>query len=1112
MSVEEVKKWDLFYESFDLPPDGAEDGSIYREIVDYFKKLPQLSPCARTLEAGCGSGLHSLALAKSGFQTSLLDFSKEAITTSKKVFSRAGLTADFHLGDVYKDDDLLGYDVAFNSGVLEHYSFDEQVRFVEALAKRSNKYVLILVPNRECYWYWVWRIYKQSNNQWPFGYEKPTTNYSEVFSQAGIDLVEKTFYGVNWTDDFVRGIGLPSELSSLITQIHSSKIVDISTRSYLVGFLGVKRFPGQEGKDKSKVPLLSVPHITRTDYGDQVVALAADALATMIHNRSNARIDSNREILELTKSVANRDAQIVDLNHNLADRDAQIVDISYNLADRDAQIVDISYNVADRDAQIVDLNHKVADRDAQVVSLTQAVAGRNRQIEDLQSIRAIERHETVRLSDWAQAMNERPLRYGIKKHLRGAAMAFYHALPFDLAVKQRLKSRVRRFVQPSTGSDNKVVTPSCDCGPETGQPIPHEVRVFETMSPCLLALATGGNLKERDLFVFSVIDWHFRIQRPQHIARSFAKTGKRVFFFSNHFVDAAKPGYELDRLDPMLELYQVKLHVKGAPAIYFAPPTNEAMAMIQDGIAQLMLDFAAVSSISLVQHAYWYPVVTRLPNTLRLYDCMDHHEGFGNVPEKLIAIEKNMLRGSDLVVTTSTWLEEFAQGYNSNVALVRNAGEYEHFSEPPVEVYQDPLGRKIVGYYGAIAEWFDLDLIRAVAESNPQAVVLLVGNDTVDAKKKLKKIPNVEFTGEVPYTRLPYYLYAFDVCLLPFQVIPLTLATNPVKVYEYLAAGIPIVSVDLPEISQFGDLIHCAPNHDEFVRMVSDCLTQTQSEEAGQQRRQFACTQTWDHRVEVLGQSIQGLSLPRISVIVLTYNNLDLTKDCLDSLVRWSDYPNLELIIVDNASSDGSPDYLRQFESQHPQVKVLLNSENLGFAAGNNVGLKAATGDYLVMLNNDTIVTPGWALTLLRYLQADEQIGLIGPVTNNIGNEAKININYDTPTEMLPQAMSYTTRHMGQTIPLRTAAFFCVMLSRKVFEQAGLLDEDFGRGFFEDDDYCRRAEQLGLRIVCAEDVFIHHHLSASFDKLKSKERQKLFEQNKVVYEEKWGEWVPHHYR
>ena len=145
---------------------------------------------------------------------------------------------------------------------------------------------------------------------------------------------------------------------------------------------------------------------------------------------------------------------------------------------------------------------------------------------------------------------------------------------------------------------------------------------------------------ERDVFVFAVIDWHFRIQRPQHLARSLAQSGRRVFFISNAFVDSMDRGYSIERLDPSLPLYQVKLHVPGAPAIYFAAPSAETKAALQAGLGLLMADYGAVSTVSLVQHAFWYPLVKTLPNSLRLYDCMDHHEGFGNVPSELVDLEK----------------------------------------------------------------------------------------------------------------------------------------------------------------------------------------------------------------------------------------------------------------------------------------------------------------------------------------------------------------------------------------------------------------------------------------------------------------------------------------
>jgi GT2 family glycosyltransferase len=215
---------------------------------------------------------------------------------------------------------------------------------------------------------------------------------------------------------------------------------------------------------------------------------------------------------------------------------------------------------------------------------------------------------------------------------------------------------------------------------------------------------------------------------------------------------------------------------------------------------------------------------------------------------------------------------------------------------------------------------------------------------------------------------------------------------------------------------------------------------------------------------------------------------------------------------VDNASSDGTPEALRQFAATRPWVKLVQNDTNVGFAAGNNAGLAAATGEILILLNNDTQVSPGWLHGLWRHLDRDPGLGLVGPVTNNIGNEAKIEAGYTDPADMPGWAFARALRHANQQHECRVLAFFCVALRRQVYEQIGGLDESFGLGFFEDDDYCNRVRAAAWRLAIAEDVFVHHHLSASFDQLKASSRQALFEKNRAIYESKWGPWIPHEYR
>lgn len=699
----------------------------------------------------------------------------------------------------------------------------------------------------------------------------------------------------------------------------------------------------------------------------------------------------------------------------------------------------------------------------------------------------------IKLGEWAATIDKRPVRHALKKALVSARRAVLRTVPLTTQQRRAIRHRlVRRFGsllrRRAYDLENRPVP--CVSGHPKCEVIPGR----------------------RDIFIFAVIDWHFRFQRPQQLALSFTRQGHRVFYISNQFIDSGRSGYEIEQLDPRHPIYQVRLNVSGSPPIYHQPPTADGQTVILAGLGQLLFDYGVVGSYSIAHHPFWQPIMWLLPNSVRVYDCMDHHEGFGEVSQGILDAEKRLLSDSELVITTSSWLERFAKEYNPQVALIRNAGDYALFSQRPERVFADDQGRRVIGYYGAIAEWFDPEIIREVARVNPDTLILLIGSDTVNAREGLADLANVSFRGEVPYGDLPYYLYGFDVCALPFKVIPLTLATNPVKVYEYLAAGRPVVATELPELSQFGPHVVQASNPLAFAHAVRDVLRTPLTVEATESRRAFAREQTWEHRANAFEKAIHGVQLPRISVVVLTFNNLELTQTCIQSLLQRKDYENLEVIVVDNGSTDGTEQYLEALAAEQPGIKILLNRSNLGFAAGNNVGLSAATGEYLVLLNNDTEVTEGWALTLLRHLQSDPSIGIIGPVTDNIGNEARIQLTYSDAEQMREAARCYTLAHIGGSFEMRTLAFFCVMLPRRTYEKCGPLCVDYGLGFFEDDDYCRRVEKEGWSIRCAEDVFIHHHLSASFSKVSQSERDKLFQTNRAIYESKWGPWIPHSYR
>ncbi len=245
---------------------------------------------------------------------------------------------------------------------------------------------------------------------------------------------------------------------------------------------------------------------------------------------------------------------------------------------------------------------------------------------------------------------------------------------------------------------------------------------------------------------------------------------------------------------------------------------------------------------------------------------------------------------------------------------------------------------------------------------------------------------------------------------------------------------------------------------------------------------------------------------PKVSVIVLSYNQQKMTRECIESVLFSSAYENIELIVVDNASTDGSADMLRELCKEHFRLKVILNSENRGFAGGNNDGIRASSGEYVLLLNNDTLVTRGYITSMLKYFDKIPNLGMVGACTNNIGNEAKVRVSYyDTAgMPLFAHKFAHLNRSKYKEQSEGALAMFCVLIKAEIFEETGLLDERYERGMFEDDDFAMSLRQAGKSLIIAEDAFVHHYGSQTFNAMKNKEYMELFYENKRRFEEKWG--------
>ncbi|MBB6635844.1 glycosyltransferase family 2 protein [Cohnella thailandensis] len=251
---------------------------------------------------------------------------------------------------------------------------------------------------------------------------------------------------------------------------------------------------------------------------------------------------------------------------------------------------------------------------------------------------------------------------------------------------------------------------------------------------------------------------------------------------------------------------------------------------------------------------------------------------------------------------------------------------------------------------------------------------------------------------------------------------------------------------------------------------------------------------------EGMQRGVQSFStpFPGTSIIIPTYNQIDFLKQCVASIMEHT-VPPYEIIVVDNASTDGTEAYLKSLGGQ---VRHRILDSNKGFSGAINVGMMMAKGDTLLLLNNDTLATERWLDNMLECLNSDERIGIVGPVTNYIGGDQQINVPYKDVKDMPAFAREFNKPDPGRWRRTDRLVGFCLLFKRSLFEQIGYFDEGFEIGNFEDDDYNIRVRMLGRSLVVAGDAFIHHYGSVSMKAL-GDQAKPINDKNEHYFRAKW---------
>jgi GT2 family glycosyltransferase/glycosyltransferase involved in cell wall biosynthesis len=605
-----------------------------------------------------------------------------------------------------------------------------------------------------------------------------------------------------------------------------------------------------------------------------------------------------------------------------------------------------------------------------------------------------------------------------------------------------------------------------------------------------------------DVMVLPVIAWSYRRQRPQQLAEALARRGRRVFYGAlrgqgePEAPTGAAPGVLLLPIAGIRREDPADRRLEG-------PALDEAFA----SIARARDDYGLFEAALLVETPYWTPLARRLSERFGwkiVYDCLDAHAAFpSNRPGVFAGAEEELAAAADLVVATSEPLRARLQKRNAGARLLPNAADAAIFANVPDPSPSGP--RLTVGYVGAVDDWFDADLFVELARQRPDWRLEIVGGLEGGRSAFAERFPNVTLWGERPHAELPALRARFDVEIIPFRLSELTHGVDPVKLYEAAAAGRPVVATKLEALAahERAGVVRTAATPQDFLRAIEESAAEGTAGAA--RRRAFASENTWDRRAEALDGWIREL-YPRVSVVVVTHQGLEMTRLCLEALDRRTDWPNLEIVFVDNGSSDGTRPWLEAEAARRgADFRVVAFPDNRGFAAACNAGVEAASGELICLLNNDTVVTGGWLSALVRHLARDPSLGMVGPSTNEIANAAKVEAGYRDPWQLEPWARAFTSDNAGRSDPIDMLALFCVLLPRRVFQSVGPLDERFAVGMFEDDDYCRRLRAAGFRLAVARDSFVHHWGRGSFRRIPEAEYRRIYDENRKRYEEKWGE-------
>ena len=422
--------------------------------------------------------------------------------------------------------------------------------------------------------------------------------------------------------------------------------------------------------------------------------------------------------------------------------------------------------------------------------------------------------------------------------------------------------------------------------------------------------------------------------------------------------------------------------------------------------------------------------------------------------------------------------------YIPNAADEKIFDRYKQYTRPPD--LRTSKARKCL-YFGSLyGDWFDWDCIKAGAYKNPNIEFYLIGE-----KPQPPALPgNVLFLSPKQIGELPAYLAYCDAALLPFALGKISDAVSPIKIFEYLFMGVPVVATNLPEVKGLPN-VYIAHTPDEFAHL---CATVTKADD--QVTDYFIAENSWRRRADML---VPASGSNNVSVIILIHNNRGIIGRCLKTLLMHGKDYFKEVIVVDNASADGGYEYVRD---TFPEVTIVRNSVN-GCSSGRNLGVSVSSGKYLAFFDSDQWFTSRCFFEeAIGILEKDPGVGAIGCSAGWIEKERKDlgGVIVDYLPARGTNSDVYLHGHRTDIGYLATSGMF---LSREVFNKTDGFDTNYDPTCFEDTDLSFQIKALGYKIAYRDLGGIRHQPHQT-TKSGSDSHQALFRKNAKYMRNKWA--------